>query len=354
MKINFIFKLVFVLSLNFLCKVSVFAQDTSKSPIALWNMSTIKDDSILVDAMGNYNAILRNYDSGSAQVEGKIGSALNFDGTKNYVYVGPIDYKSNNEFTISFWVKPDITDADEFTYVIWTGNYPGANSVTLRWHNQTKEWLRFYVYDQAGSGREIQLKASTARTSYDMEIMEKKWMYVTAVFGTSSSTLYIDGEPTLSSLTTMIGFDNSEENIETWIGASKNGSSFFKGELDEYRIYDYALTESEVKELKSITTHANMYDAQEYELTCYPSPFSSETTISYSLNESGKVNLEILNINGQKVTTLVSNKEEQAGAYQVNWDGTGQADNIVPNGIYFYRLTMNNEVLGVGKIVFSK
>ena len=66
----------------------------------------------------------------------------------------------------------------------------------------------------------------------------------------------------------------------------------------------------------------------------YPNPFNPETTISYSLQETGYVNLEIYNLKGQKIRTLV-NSEEEAGVYNVVWDGTNDEGITVPSGIYF-------------------
>ena len=64
----------------------------------------------------------------------------------------------------------------------------------------------------------------------------------------------------------------------------------------------------------------------------HPNPFNSVTTITYDLPEASNVTLTIYTIAGQKVATLVSGRQE-AGDYQVTWDGSGFA-----TGIYLYRL----------------
>ncbi len=69
----------------------------------------------------------------------------------------------------------------------------------------------------------------------------------------------------------------------------------------------------------------------------YPNPFNPETTLSYDLAEGSGVRLDIYNIMGQLVTTLVS-EEQPAGRYRVVWSGQDVRGRQVASGIYFYRL----------------
>jgi len=65
----------------------------------------------------------------------------------------------------------------------------------------------------------------------------------------------------------------------------------------------------------------------------YPNPFNPSTTIRYSIKDAGLVKLEIYDILGRKVATIVS-EEKQAGNYEVNFNGSN-----LSSGIYFYKLT---------------
>ena len=64
----------------------------------------------------------------------------------------------------------------------------------------------------------------------------------------------------------------------------------------------------------------------------YPNPFNPTTAIGYRLSAVSHVELSVYNLTGQKVATLVSERQN-AGSYQVDWDASGFA-----SGIYFYRL----------------
>ena len=69
----------------------------------------------------------------------------------------------------------------------------------------------------------------------------------------------------------------------------------------------------------------------------YPNPFNPETHIFYKLAEYCRVRLEIYNILGEKIRTLINSKEN-AGIHSVVWNGRDDSGNPVASGIYLYRL----------------
>jgi hypothetical protein len=69
----------------------------------------------------------------------------------------------------------------------------------------------------------------------------------------------------------------------------------------------------------------------------YPNPFNPVTTIAFDLPSNGYVNLDIYDISGRRVKTLV-NKNMEAGKYHVVWDGHDEYGNEVASGTYFYRI----------------
>jgi len=70
----------------------------------------------------------------------------------------------------------------------------------------------------------------------------------------------------------------------------------------------------------------------------YPNPFNASTKISYRLREPALTKLEIFNLRGELVRSLV-NEVQSPGSYQVDWDGTDSEGTEVSSGLYFYRLT---------------
>ena len=69
----------------------------------------------------------------------------------------------------------------------------------------------------------------------------------------------------------------------------------------------------------------------------YPNPFNPSTIIPYRLPVSTHVRLEVLNILGQRLATLVD-AERPAGFHTVTWDGTDASGRAVAAGVYLYRV----------------
>jgi len=69
----------------------------------------------------------------------------------------------------------------------------------------------------------------------------------------------------------------------------------------------------------------------------YPNPFNPTTTISYNVAKTGNVKLNVYNVKGQLVKTLV-NTPQTVGLNQVVWNGDDNAGNKVTSGVYFYKM----------------
>lgn len=105
-----------------------------------------------------------------------------------------------------------------------------------------------------------------------------------------------------------------------------------------------------------VTSVAELVDIKPKNFTLfpnYPNPFNPETTISYSIPKAGNVLLQIFDLNGRLVTTLVANDLQEAGVYSVNWNARDQFNKVVSSGIYISKLTVGDKVLH-NKLIFSK
>jgi hypothetical protein len=79
----------------------------------------------------------------------------------------------------------------------------------------------------------------------------------------------------------------------------------------------------------------------------YPNPFNPGTSINYSIPEAGFVTLDVFNLLGEKVASLVS-EVQNAGKYEVNFDASK-----LTSGVYFYQLQTDNNI-SVKKMLLLK
>ncbi len=85
----------------------------------------------------------------------------------------------------------------------------------------------------------------------------------------------------------------------------------------------------------------------------YPNPFNPTTKIEYDVAKKSHVRLDVFNVLGQRVTTLV-NEEKEPGNLEVYWSGTNDGGNKVASGVYFYRLTADDELIETKKMMLLK
>jgi len=75
----------------------------------------------------------------------------------------------------------------------------------------------------------------------------------------------------------------------------------------------------------------------------YPNPFTVETSIPVTNGKPCAISLEIFDIRGMKIRTLIS-REYLTGSHIIHWDGCDDSGSQVKAGVYFYRMTTDNTV----------
>ena len=71
----------------------------------------------------------------------------------------------------------------------------------------------------------------------------------------------------------------------------------------------------------------------------FPNPFNPETHIGYQLAVASTVKLEIFDLGGRKIRTLIAAEDQAAGSQEVIWNGTNDQGRPVSSAVYLYRLT---------------
>jgi hypothetical protein len=80
----------------------------------------------------------------------------------------------------------------------------------------------------------------------------------------------------------------------------------------------------------------------------YPNPFNPSTTIEFGLPQSARATIDVYNMYGQRVATLVDD-QRAAGTYRVSFDASG-----LPSGTYLYQLSIDGNVMESQKMILIK
>ena len=84
----------------------------------------------------------------------------------------------------------------------------------------------------------------------------------------------------------------------------------------------------------------------------YPNPFNPSTSIGFTLPEAGHVSLNIYDMTGRLVTTLVEGNLTE-GVHMVDWNGLDSSGSMVSAGVYFYTLE-SSDMMMTKKMILMK
>lgn len=261
---------------------------------------------------------------------GSESSALYFDGVNDNIRI-PNNTLLNftKSMSVNFWMKiGDLFEREQ--YVISHGNWERRWKISI-----SNNRLRFTIKTTNGI---IDLDSET--------ILKKNILYnVTAVYSGSEIEIYIDNK--LDAFKYHFG-DLLSTDIDLTIAQTIPGDNNynFKGVLDDIRIYDYAISLEKIAELFDFSTNIDDEDTMPIPAVTklfqnYPNPFNGVTNIKYQVSQISNVKLEIYNILGQKIKTLV-NQSKSPGYYSVVWNGKNESGHDTNSGIYFMRFNDGN------------
>jgi hypothetical protein len=172
---------------------------------------------------------------------GKYNSSINFDGTDDYVEASDnaiLDI-GNNPFSLSAWVKKGSGSLDR--YIIAKG-VPNTSGYTLSLENAN------FIFFRAGTQLMSNQSLSYATAVYNVTALDTNWHHILATQNTTDMRIYIDGTLAAYRTVTDPGDKSSSQNFD--IGRRvDNNSGFFNGQIDDVRVYNYALTATQVQNI---------------------------------------------------------------------------------------------------------
>lgn len=208
------------------------------TPIRRWKMDEVGTTTTAVDAAGNQNGTLQNFDfnSNSGWTAGKVGGALKFDGVDDVVTAG--SGTVNSTFTVSAWINGDLFATSGDNVIVSQYDYsPGRFFLEVRDG-------QLAVFSGGGGGLpSIVAKGSTLNAG--------QWYHVTVTDDNNSVAVYLNG--VLDFTTTLSYAPPAALNV---IGGyydpspvSPKYDGLFRGMIDDLRIYDVALNAAQVENL---------------------------------------------------------------------------------------------------------
>ncbi len=211
--------------------VNYTGTSSAAGPVAAWGFNE-GAGTTSADATGNGStATLVNGPTWSA---GKHGSGLTLDGTNDYLsFAGTSHDISGTNLTLSMWINP--------------GSVSGDSVVLGKFWNTTMT-SPYYQYGIELSGGRPNLQIGTASgtvvATMDTALALNQWTYLTIVWNGSQALFYTNG--TLVSTKTLNATITARGNALR-LGSDNNNQQYFKGQLDDVRIYNRALTAADVQ-----------------------------------------------------------------------------------------------------------
>lgn len=230
----------------------VAAEDISDM-ILHWEMDDDDGSTTVIDSQYNYDGTAQQ-NTEDVNTDGKIGGALNFNGSSDYIDVGDsLNTTFQNSFSVSMWIKPDDGQPDDIKYFI------GTREVTsMVWHINFDTIGRIGTSYSGVNGNSAYARENTASLSDGQE----SWHHIVIVYVADTQIyIYVDGVlRTLQSGTnngdaTSVTFADWNNDNNVYVGAlNKNNTpeSHFAGEIDEVKIFSKALSSYEVALLYGI------------------------------------------------------------------------------------------------------
>lgn len=188
------------------------------------------NDSNANDVVGSKNGVV----SGATFVDGKEGKAASFDGVNDMINIPGFNGIAGKSFSVSFWTKPnfDYDDVSSTFTPAWI-SWPGASSYFAIYQAHTNQ-TAFLMNTNNGNN-----------WSYDTyRFSANEWLYVVGVYNKTSDKikLYVDGKEATSG--NGLGNGGLTGTSTLVLGSAYN--NYFKGIIDELKIYDKALSLNEI------------------------------------------------------------------------------------------------------------
>ncbi len=277
--------------------------------VSYWSFNDA-NQTTLIDLEGDNDGTWNGYTYNDGEINGatlntsgKFGNAYDFDGGNDYIDLSTFSL-ADSEFSISMWAQ-NVGSGRQYM-IRWTNNITNNNYVRFNSNLQ----ISYKEYGSITNTQSVFLSTTN---------LTKKWIHLVAVHNGNNITLYVNGEP---------------QTTET-IGISTNLHGFiignsFNGSIDEVRIFDKALTQTEIQaEMNSANPVSgdglvSSYSFEQYNGT---HTFDTNNLVAGIIEEGGRFDGD----NDEIITTLNLDYIEEGDFTACAWAKSSSFDRFTYN-----------------------
>ena len=252
-------------------------------------------------------------------VAGKVAKAIALNGTDAFVQLPP-NVANHQEITVSTWVY-------------WNGGTTGGQRIFDFGSSQTEYMylspkvtlggLRFAI---KYNGVEQLLNAPALPTG--------KWSHIAVTISASGASMYVNGIAVATSNAITISPLNFKP-VLNYIGRSQFSYPLFNGNIDDFRVYNYALTASEVAQIPGILSNVAYVD---YKGGFSISPVPANNVLQVSYSTANNTDLSTITVFDTYGRLVMSKNIKDTSGTELNVSD-------LPSGIYMLKLTTGKETL---------
>jgi hypothetical protein len=281
---------------------------------------------------------------------GKVGRAFSFDGASYVGLPNSASLQVGSQLTMAAWIKPNDVSNNQ--------------QIISKWSLAPGDFAYEMGIQPGGAFRE---DVSGDGTSYNTTVSPGGllsvgvWKHVAATFAPGVCRLYLDGNLVTTHASSFSSIYPGQ--VGPVIGVANGGLQFFNGLIDEPMVFNQELSAEEIRSIydagssgmcglglvndvapTSSPTGAFVMNAP------WPNPSARATTVVFRLPSAAAVRVEVFDVAGRRVASILDAQRLREGEHQATWDGRDASGRRAATGIYQIRVTAG-DALAVRRVV---
>ncbi|MBP5983329.1 MAG: T9SS type A sorting domain-containing protein [Fluviicola sp.] len=314
-----------ILTISVICFITNNLSAQSNCMVAHYKL----DGNVIDETVNALNGI-NNGASVTSDRYGNPNGAFYFDGISDYLEL-PSDFDFY-ERTLSMWIN-----VEEYP----TTGIPNPGSYPFISDNSSLQYGVTGVYINRIAGVNQLMHLAGANLNYYTNAVTNTWYHVVLSISSSTIKYFLNGN-LIGSVSRLNMLSSSTGYPYALVGCSRNIDRFFKGKIDDIRIYNCALSDLEINELYNL--YLSNSENEEDNFTLFPNPTNSKLYLKTTSNfNTSNVEILIKDINGKVVV------KDYFDLNNMNYIDLSELE----NGVYFVTLK-NEEAVVEKKIIVNK